>query len=117
MILTAAQHITTVLQELEIQNVIEDRVYWELAEEDSIFPFVTFSITNIGPVSKDRFSEFEAKVRIFDKSLTAAATVSSVIRESVSNNYSHWRDKGAVSGYTDTEAKEAYIEITYNFKL
>lgn len=112
----AAEHCYAVLTEGTIAATVTGGVFWELAEEDSDDPFVTYSLEDSGPVSKDRFAGYRVKVRIFAKTLTQASDILKTVRGSVKENTS-WRDRGATSGYTDAQAKEAFIEVIYEFKL
>lgn len=113
----AAEHVTEVLSEPAITASVTGGIFWELAEEDSDFPLVTFSISDSGPATKNSFSQYQVKLRVFAERLSQAATITNTIRASVKAGSNSWRDRGASSGYRDPEGKEAFIEITYEFKL
>jgi len=112
----AAEHITTSLNQPDIFNEVGDNIYWELAEEETTYPFITFTVQGERPVTKEGMRDYEVKVRVFAKSLTASATIGKVITDTLKET-STWKDRGMRSSYTDNEAKEAFIELTYNFKL
>jgi hypothetical protein len=117
MILEAAEHITQILNSPGITAEIGTNIFWELAEEKTKYPFLTFTVDSPGPASKSGLNEFNLQVRIFAVSLHEAARISGVIKNEIKNNPAPWRDRGTRSGYTDADAKEGFIELTYNFKL
>ena len=114
--LDTAKHITTVLTHPAILAVVTGGVYWELADQEAEWPFVNFSFQGDKPISKEGKREYNVFVRIFAESLTQGATIAQEIHNNIKSN-SNWYDRGNRSGYTDNEAKEAFIELTYNFKL
>ena len=112
----AAEHINITLNQPAIFNQVGEHIYWELAEEDTDYPFITFTVQGERPVTKEGMRDYEVKVRVFAKSLTASATIGKVITDTLKDTTT-WKDRGMRSSYTDNEAKEAFIELTYNFKL
>ncbi len=117
MIHQAAIHITSTLNaSAAIVAELGEDVYWELAEEDTTHPFLTFSIDNPGAVSKDRLNDYNVQIRIFSRSLSDAARISEIIINEL-KAASSWRSRGSRSGYSDTSAKEGFIELTFNFKI
>jgi hypothetical protein len=117
MIKQAAEHITAILKICPgiIAELGED-IYWELAEEKTTHPFLTFTIQGNGGASKDSLNDYTIALRIFSKKLSDAARISEILISEL-NTASNWRSKGSRSGYTDTSAKEGFIELTYNFKM
>lgn len=112
--LEVSQHITTTLETPEIQAAVTGGIFWELADEDADYPFMNFSFKAAPPVTKEGIRDFEVNLRVFAKSLTSGATIAGVIQDALKS--SRWRERGYRSGYTDNEAKEAFIELTYQFK-
>ncbi|HET8885234.1 MAG TPA: hypothetical protein VFM70_02670 [Salinimicrobium sp.] len=117
MILDASIHATSILEEAALGTAVEDKIFWELAEQTTQIPFVVFTVADSGPGTKNGLTEIEVNVRVFGSSITASATIAKQLRNAIDSNNTRWRDRGARSGYTNTDAKEGYIEITYNFKL
>jgi SOS response regulatory protein OraA/RecX len=118
MILKAAEHISTVLNDQAVVDALgSSKVFWELAEQDAARPFATYSVSS-SIVSKSRLREYDAQIRIYDSSLTAAATKAQAIEEYIeASELARWKFRGSNSGYTSAEAETAYIELNYNFKL
>jgi hypothetical protein len=101
----------------EIPNGISS-FYWEIAPEDTILPFLTYSILEAPGASKDSNSLITTDIFIFAKNLTESSNISQGIRFFIKNsNNINWRFLGASSGYTTDEAKEGFIKLTFNFKL
>lgn len=123
--IAAVDFFTTVMQHPDIVALIgldkedEAKVYWSLAEEGTLNPFLVFRIEDLGPASKsgDRM-KYRVNVSIYAIDLTTAVTIGSGVRAIVKNNYGgKVYDRGAKADYTDAEAKEAYMEIIYEFSL
>lgn len=117
MINQAAIHITQTLESIPaILAYFGEDIFWELAEEKTVAPYLVFSIEMLGSASKDQFNDYNVQIRVFDVRLSDAALISEVIVTGLAEG-SRWRSKGIRSGYSDTSAKEGFIELTYNFKI
>lgn len=112
--LAVSEHITTTLSHAAITALVTGGVFWELAEQDNEYPFVTFSFEGEKTATKEAFRTWVVSVRIFAKSLTEGAEIVEAVN--TARNEAGWRDRGIRSGYTDAEAKEAFVEIKYEFK-
>lgn len=112
----AAKHITEVLKLPNIATEIQG-AFWELAEAGTQYPFVNFSINDEGPVSRDGARGYNTQLRIYAKSLTEGSRIGTVIQDEIKASGYQWKDRGGRSTYSDSEAKEAYIELTFEFKL
>ena len=93
------------------------KVYWTLAEENTEPPFLVFKMEDLGPVSKgSQRMRYVVDAYVYADDLTAAVRIGSEIRAIVKENFSsRVYDRGAKADYTDTEAKEAYMLIKYEF--
>ncbi len=113
-----AKHITTTLSDPAILAAVTGGVYWELADQDAVVPFVNFSFKGSKKLTKDGIRDYQVTVRLFTKSLNEASTISETISERLDAT-SRWRESPDFfkTGYTDPEAKEAFIELTYTFKF
>jgi hypothetical protein len=118
MILKAAEHISEVLNDAQVTAIMgANKIFWELAEEDTVRPFLSYSVRS-SLATKSRFREYDTRLRIYDTSLTAAATKAQAIEQYIEDSdLARWRHRGAESGYTSPEAETAFIELAYNFKL
>lgn len=113
---TAATHINTVLSTAAIAAEVAN-VYWELAPEDTGWPFTVYSIQKTPGRTKDFGGEYSAEIRVFADSLTAGGEIALVIENTIKDQYRNWKFINATSGYTDTDARVGFIQLTYNFKL
>lgn len=118
MIKAAADHIGVILGNQVVTDILgEAQVFWELAEPGTLNPFITYSVSS-NLVTKSRLREYNTTLRIFDDSLTKASMKAEVIEAYIENSEAaKWKFRGSTSGYTSSEAKTAFIEIQYNFKL
>lgn len=119
MILKAATHISEVLNSQEVTTIMgsDDKIFWELAEQETEKPFITYTV-NGEPVTKNSLKGYDTVIRIFDNSLTEAATKAEALQEFIEDSdLARWRNRGSNSGYTSGEAATAFIEINYNFKI
>lgn len=98
-----------------LQQVISDNHFWELADDNAKVPFVTFSIRENKRGSKDRRGNYDVTLRSFAKNLTEAAILSDLVRSAMEDK--QYRYLNGESGYVDSEAREAYIELNFNFNL
>lgn len=112
----AAEHIGTLLSLPAINAVVGDDVFWELADADTVAPFLTYSVKAGGKITKEGLRNYEVAVRVFTSTLNKSAEIGDVVNEAITAN-SRWKDQGIQTGYIDAEAKEAYLELTYTFKL
>lgn len=115
----AARHIQEVIMgNPAISALLTGDLYWELAPEDTEYPFGVYSITQEPGPTKDSPFGYTAELRLFGESITDAAliadTVMNELRQDAGNR---WRFINADSGYTDTDAKTGFIRLTYSFKL
>ena len=112
----AAEHITEVLSLSNIYTEVGDKTFWELAEEGTKVPFVNFSITDQGPVSRDGIRQYNTAIRIYAANLTEGSRIGEVIRTAIDLSSYNWKDRGGRSSYSDTDGQEAFIELTFDFK-
>jgi hypothetical protein len=113
---TAATHINTVLSTAAIAAQVSN-VYWELAPEDTGWPFTVYSIQKTPGRTKDFGGEYITEIRVFADSLTTSGNIALVIENTIKDQYKNWKFINATSGYTDTAAQIGYIQLNYNFKL
>lgn len=113
--ITAAKVIKTdLLSDTALQAVIQQRHYWELAPDSYQLPLLTFSIIENPAVSKDRTS-YSVAVRCFANIMSEAASIAELVKTALKNtNYNY---RGGKSGYTDTETREGYVELNFNFNI
>ena len=116
MTLDAVKYFTTVMNLPEIKALVGTRIYWDLAEPNTGYPFLVFDLEDAGYSSKNLSMTYTASVRVLAHSLTEAVTIGSTLREAVKANYPRIYDRGSSHGYTDTAAKEAVMEIKFEFK-
>ena len=112
----AAEHIGTLLSLPAINAVVGDDVYWELADAATVAPFLTYSVKAGAKITKEGIRNYEVAVRVFTPTLNTSAEIGDVVNQAITAN-SNWREQGVQTGYIDAEAKEAYLELTYTFKL
>jgi len=112
----AAEHIGTLLSLPAINAVVDDDVYWELADAETVAPFLTYSVKAGAKITKEGIRNYEVAVRVFTPTLNTSAEIGDVVNQAITAN-SNWREQGVQTGYIDAEAKEAYLELTYTFKL
>jgi hypothetical protein len=110
----AAEYIESVLAgNTALQAIINGKSFWELADEKTAFPFVTFSIRELKTATKDRAGEYEAQIFVWDDKLTDAADIGDLIKSDPGD----LKYRGGRSGYTDTDARGAFIELNFNLRL
>ena len=117
MLLEASEHITAILRAPQISDLVNAKLFWELAEEETTFPFITYSVSSDGVVTKDGFSGYSVQIRVFAEGLNTASTIGKEVDSYLKDNKIPWRNRGARTGYNDPPRQEAYLEITYNFKI
>lgn len=117
MILQASEHITTVLRVAPITSILSGGLWWELAEKDTQAPFATYTIGSEGKFSKDGINGFDVQIRVFAEGLNEASRIAQTIDNYIKDSEYNWRSRGARSGYNDQPQQDAFIEISYNFKL
>lgn len=111
----AAQHVYEVFtSNPDLVTALPGSMQWELAPENVQLPFGVFSLTKSPPVTKDLRGNYRVLIFVFAENLTDAAEISEVIETEVPKS---WKLELIQSGYTATDAKEAYIELNFNFKL
>ena len=116
MTLDAVKYFTTVMTHPDIVALLDTRIHWDLAESNVDYPFLTFELADTGYSSKNRIMTYNATVRIYAETMTEAVTIGGTVRETVKTNHPSIYDRGSRFGYTDTSAKEAVIEIKFEFK-
>lgn len=116
--LKIAEHITTTLSDAAILALITGGIYWELVDQDAVLPYAGYSFKGSKKTTKDGLREYEVKFRVFSESLNSASAIAETVSQRIDLT-SRWKESVdfIASGYTDYEAKEAFIELTYNFKL
>jgi len=97
-----------------LQAVLLGRSYWELAPDNYALPVITFTVIEDAAVSKDR-NAYRSVVRCFGETLTSAAQLAELAKTALKN--AHHKYKGGQSGYTDTEKREGYVELNFNFNI
>ena len=116
MTLDAVKYFTTVMKHPAIVALMGTRIHWDLAESNTVYPFLVFELADTGYASKNAVMTYTATVRIYAETMTEAVTLGGTVRETVKDNYPRIYDRGSRFGYTDTSAKEAVIEIKFEFK-
>lgn len=116
MTIEAVEYFTTVLNLPEITEEVGTKIFWDLAEEKTTYPFVVFELADEGYSGKDGIMTYNAKVRVFAKTLTQAVTIGSKLRKAVKASEHRLYDRGSISGYVDGEAKDAFMDIQMSFK-
>ena len=112
---TASEYInTTITGNATIAAALTNGFYWELAPEDTATPFATYRIIENPARTKSFSGAYEVSVFVWDATLRAAATVADTIKAEVPQA---WRYTQGRSGYTSTDAKEAYIELLFTFNI
>lgn len=112
----AAAYINSTLEaHAGLQAAIGGNQFWELADETTPEPFVTYSIVENRAATKDSLGDYDAQVYIWANKLTEAGTISALIKEAV--NGTDMRYRGGNTGYTDGEAKAAFLKMDFNFKI
>jgi hypothetical protein len=116
--LKTAEHITTTLSDAAILALVTGGIYWELVEQDAVLPYAGFTFKGSKKITKDGIREYEVRFRVFSENLNSASTIAETVSERLDQT-SRWKENPDFinMGYTDSEAKEAFIELTYNFKL
>lgn len=116
---SGAQHITTVItSNAAIMARLTNGLHWEIAPEGTKVPMATFSVTKSPGPSKDFGGEYTLNLYVFDTTLTNSAVTAQVITSQIKVDPSqNWRLTNQNSGYTSDEAREAFIQITFTFKL
>ena len=116
MTLDAVKYFTTVMKHPAIVALMGTRIHWDLAESNADYPFLVFELSDAGYSSKNRIMTYTGTVRIYAETMTEAVTLGDLVRETVKANHPQIYDRGSRFGYTDTSAKEAVIEIKFEFK-
>lgn len=103
------------LADTALQAVISGAHYWELAPKEATLPLITFKLRENKRPAKDLGGNYDLQVFCFEKTLTAAAELSELVKTALIN--ANHRYQGGESGYTDGEAQEGYIQLNFNFNL
>ncbi len=98
-----------------LQAVVNGKHYWELAPDDAKVPFITYSIRENVRATKDRRGNYDVVVRALGSTLTNAAGLADLAMTALRNQ--NYRYQGGTSGYVDSEAREGFIEMNFNFNL
>lgn len=110
--------IAEVLSAPGMPSQLSNKIYWSLAGRDEVLPFVVFEVSVVGPFSKDRLSEHEAVIRVYADTLTASAELGeSVVDHIKTFNNPKIYASGMTTRYADEQAREAFTEINYSFKI
>ncbi|WP_121665241.1 hypothetical protein [Mesonia aquimarina] len=117
MIVTIAENIGAVLTDSDITSEIgSNKIFWELAEENTEYPFSTYVFEAEGYGTKERMIPVKISVFVYAETLNEVSRIASVIRDTVTEKH-RWHDRGAKPGYTDTEAKSAYVHLKFETKI
>jgi len=108
---------TTIAGNATISAFIGNRLYWELAPADAQYPYADFSINQTPGRTKDSEFVFSVDIRVFDKTIKDSALILDAIINELKTTNPRWRFVNATSGYTDTDAKVGYVQVTYQFNL
>jgi len=101
-----------------IQAAVPNGIYWELAPEVVENPYCTYRLRESPGVTKDSDSEYRVNVFVWHNSLDEAVTLADMIKTQIKESGGvKWKFIDGGSGYTDTDAKTAYIELVFIFKL
>lgn len=118
MTIEAIEYITSILtSNAAITDEVGEEIYWELGEEEAVYPFLVFEVSDEGFVTKNGIFNYNVSLTLLtrgEKPLTEAVSRGARIREAVVNS-SKLRYQGSKPGYNDPEAKEAFIKM--DFKL
>lgn len=113
--LEASKHITsTITTSPTIIAALSGGFYWELGAEDVKTPFATYTVVETPGRTKDSAGTYRVSIFVWAENLTTGAGIADTIKKEVPAD---WKFEMAQNGYTDTDAKEAYIEVVFNFKL
>lgn len=116
---SAAEHVKTVIADnVAITAQLTNGFYWELAPEATDVPFGTYRLEENPPTTKTYDGSYRVSVFVWHENLDNASDAADVIKAQVKNDTSlNWRFISSRSGYTDTDAREAFIEIVFTFNL
>lgn len=122
MILDGANHASEVLDDQNITDTMGgNKVFWGLAKSGTTGAFITYVISHGASETKEGRFPYKAEIWLFDKSLTDAATKAKAVIGHIKNNLlaqqHRWKLESSDGDYTSQEGDQAYIKITYNFKL
>lgn len=96
-----------------LQTLVSGAHYWELAPDKQTLPFITFRIIENTQATKDRTGDYDISVFCFDETLKGASDISNAVKIALEEfNY-----RGGISGYQDSEAREGFIQLNFNFKI
>src|SRR5690606_13642127 len=114
--LKVSEHIYSTLDRPAINAVAPGGIFWALADEKTVKPYITYVFTGGPQATKDHLRDHQVNIRIYANNLTEGATIAEVIQEEL-EAVRPWKDRGYVSDYADPETQEAYVGLTYEFKL
>jgi len=108
---------TTIAGNATIATLLTQGLFWELAPEDVLYPFADFSINQAPGRTKDEGYGYTVDLRVFGENITASAFIADTIMLEMKTIKPTWKFINATSGYTDTDAKVGFVQITYQFNL
>lgn len=109
---------------IEINNMLESSQelqaainghYWELADESVREPFITYSIEEQGPKTKNGLSVYLVQIWIWAPNLTRAGEIYDLVRSAAEIQNFYYT--GATTGYTSGEARAAFLKMDFNLNL
>ncbi len=96
-----------------LQTLVSGAHYWELAPAKQALPFITFRIIENIPASKDRLGDYDVSFFCYHSSMTVAGNISAALKVAMAD----FKYRGGTSGYADTEGREGFIQLNFNFKI
>lgn len=108
---------TDLMEDAALQAVVAGRCYWELAPDDYEMPLVNFSIIESPRATKDSGGQYEVQLRCFAENLTASAELAELVKDALATSETYYKYQGGRSGYTDSESREGFVELNFNFKV
>lgn len=112
--LAAERTTTALLNSTALQALVNGKHYWEMAPDNTKGIYVAFRIAeNIG-LSKDR-RNYDVTHWCYADTLSEASDLSDLVRAACLADGQHFR--GGESGYFDTDTKEGFIKLIFNFNL
>lgn len=114
---TAAAHITTVLNsDSELLALLgTNKIHWEFAPDEIELPICNFSIVKAPGPTKNSLGSYTVEVSVYHNTLKEGGVIAQKIEELGVG--SSWRYISTSCQYSSVEPKEAFLNITFTFKL
>ncbi|MEO0573211.1 MAG: hypothetical protein AAF039_16005 [Bacteroidota bacterium] len=99
-------------------DMLSGGLHWELAPETVERPFITFSLSENQKATKERSGDYDVQLFIWAINLTASGQVKELVEDAaLAYNEVGFRYRGANTGYTTDEARDAFLQMNFNFKI